>query len=247
MATSETGHAKNVANFETLISFCTGYGASYNPSKSSNKLPTLTALLTAANDKMSVVKTAESSSSDAVGVREVLFKPLSKLTTRVLNALAASEVPAPSVDNAKTIANKIQGKRATPKNSPPPLDPTVPKEETPQNISASQMGFDNRIDNLDKLIKLLTAQTGYAPNETELSTAALTTMLANLKVANTAAINTNTDLSNARIERDKVLYLPETGLVDIVDDVKKYIKSLFGVSTPQYKQISGLKFTRPRK
>ena len=68
-----------------------------------------------------------------------------------------------------------------------------------------------------------------------------------MKVANTAAIGTNTVLSNARIERDKVLYKPETGLVDIVDDVKKYVKSLFGVSTPQYKQISGLKFTRPRK
>ena len=30
---SETGHAKNVANFEDLISFCNGYGATYNPSK----------------------------------------------------------------------------------------------------------------------------------------------------------------------------------------------------------------------
>jgi len=247
MANSETGHAKNVANFEALISFCTGYGASYNPSKSSIKLPVLNTLHTAAKDKMSEVKTAESAWSDAVGAREILFKPLSKLTTRILNALAASDVSAPSVDNAKTIANKIQGKRATPKNSPPPIDPTVPQEETPQKISASQMGFDNRIDNLDKLIKLLTAQTGYAPNETELSTTALTTLLANLKVANTAAINTNTNLSNARIDRDKVLYLPETGLVDIVDDVKKYVKSLFGASTPQYKQISGLKFTRPRK
>ncbi|MDP3682727.1 MAG: hypothetical protein Q8S01_02235 [Ignavibacteria bacterium] len=247
MANSETGHAKNVANFEALISFCTGYGASYNPSKSSIKLPTLTTLLTAANDKMSEVKTAESAWSDAVGAREILFKPLSKLTTRVLNALASSDVPASSVDNAKTIANKIQGKRATPKNSPPPIDPAVPKEETPQNISASQMGFDNRIDNLDKLIKLLIAQPGYAPNETVLTTASLTTLLADMRAANTAAIGTNTVLSNARIERDKVLYKPETGLVDIVDDVKKYVKSLFGASTPQYKQISGLKFTRPRK
>jgi len=32
-STSETGHAKNVANFEDLISFCTGYGTAYNPSK----------------------------------------------------------------------------------------------------------------------------------------------------------------------------------------------------------------------
>lgn len=32
-STSETGHAKNVANFSTLISFCTAYGTKYNPSK----------------------------------------------------------------------------------------------------------------------------------------------------------------------------------------------------------------------
>ena len=35
---SETGHAKNVANFEDLISFCTGYGATYNPSKAAIQL-----------------------------------------------------------------------------------------------------------------------------------------------------------------------------------------------------------------
>jgi hypothetical protein len=38
----ETGHAKNVATFEDLISFCTGYGATYNPSKAALKLPALT-------------------------------------------------------------------------------------------------------------------------------------------------------------------------------------------------------------
>jgi hypothetical protein len=34
-STTETGHAKKLANFEDLISFCTGYGASYNPNKAS--------------------------------------------------------------------------------------------------------------------------------------------------------------------------------------------------------------------
>ena len=41
-STTETGHAKNVATFEDLISFCTGYGATYNPSKAALKLPALT-------------------------------------------------------------------------------------------------------------------------------------------------------------------------------------------------------------
>ncbi len=29
-STSKTGHTKNVVNFEDLISFCNGYGATYN-------------------------------------------------------------------------------------------------------------------------------------------------------------------------------------------------------------------------
>jgi hypothetical protein len=34
-STTETGHAKNVANFDDLVSFVTGYRAVYNPSKAS--------------------------------------------------------------------------------------------------------------------------------------------------------------------------------------------------------------------
>jgi len=41
---NETGHAKNVANFEDMISFVTGYGATYNPSKNAIKLPQLNTL-----------------------------------------------------------------------------------------------------------------------------------------------------------------------------------------------------------
>lgn len=38
---SEVGHAKNVANFEDLIAYCTAYGAAYNPSKTALQLTSL--------------------------------------------------------------------------------------------------------------------------------------------------------------------------------------------------------------
>ena len=44
-STSETGHAKNVANFEDLISFCNGYGAAYNPSKAALTITELNKLI----------------------------------------------------------------------------------------------------------------------------------------------------------------------------------------------------------
>ena len=41
-STSETGHAKNVANFQDLQSFCTGYGAAYNPTNPTISMAALT-------------------------------------------------------------------------------------------------------------------------------------------------------------------------------------------------------------
>jgi hypothetical protein len=56
----------------------------------------------------------------------------------------------------------------------------------------------------------------------------------------------NTVVSNARIARDKALYAETTGVLDVAQDVKQYVKSLFGATSPQYKQVSGLKFNRPK-
>ncbi len=39
VSTSEIGHAKNVANFQDLREFVTGYGATYNPSKKAFNFP----------------------------------------------------------------------------------------------------------------------------------------------------------------------------------------------------------------
>jgi hypothetical protein len=67
-----------------------------------------------------------------------------------------------------------------------------------------------------------------------------------LKNTNTAVVNLTTPISNARINRNKILYLAVTGLYDIQLEVKKYVKSLFGATSPEYKQISGIKFTKGR-
>lgn len=130
-------------------------------------------------------------------------------------------------------------------NCPPIVDdPYTPEDESQKSISASQMSFDNRIENMDKLIQLLSAQTGYTPNETDLKVTTLTTLLADMRTKNTGAINALTPLSNARIARNTILYATGTGLVDTAGEVKKYVKSVFGGTSPQYKQVSGLKFTK---
>jgi hypothetical protein len=242
-STTETGHAKNVATFEDLISFCTGYGATYNPSKAALKLTALAAQNTAAIAALQAVKVAKTGYDNATNAREVAFKPLKALATKIVNGLAATEAAAQTVDDVKTTNNKIQGKRAKAVVKPD-AKAIAAGAEPVKTASTSQQSYDKMIDHFAQLIATLTAEPKYLPNENELKIATLNTTLTDLRAKNTAVINATTAVSNARIARDKALYAEVTGMIDTALDVKTYVKSVFGASSPQYKQVSALKFTK---
>jgi len=240
-STSETGHAKNVANFEDLISFCNGYGGTYNPSKAALKIPALQTQLTNAQNAINAVKTTQTAFNNATNKRIDAFKPLKSLITKIINALDATDASAQTVKDAKTINRKIQGQRAsTPKTTPSPADGSTSSVD--KTISTSQQSYDQLIEHLSKLIELLVADTNYTPNEADLTVAATQTKVAELKDANRAVVDSYTAWSNSRIERNNILYNALAGLVPTALDVKKYVKSIFGATSPQFKQVSGLEF-----
>ena len=240
-STSETGHAKNVANFEDLISFVTGYGATYNPTKVPIKLASLTTLFTSAKADVLNVTTKSVAFNNATNARAILFDPLRSLSTRLVNAFSTTDATAEMIKDAKTINRKLQGKRA--KATETPTDPNAP---APNTSSASQQSYDQLIEHFTKLIELLKSEATYTPNETDLKIITLTSQLAGLKTANTNVSNSYAAISTARITRDKTLYKDKTGLYDISGDVKNYVKSIYGATAPEYKQISKIKFTKPK-
>jgi hypothetical protein len=63
-----------------------------------------------------------------------------------------------------------------------------------------------------------------------------------MNTANNDALKAENDLSNARITRNKEFYDPHTGLVEIGRGDKLYIKAIFGASSPQYRQVTGISF-----
>ena len=236
-STSETGHAKNVSNFETMISYCTGYGATYNPSNSEILLSELTTLHNQSKDVVKLVNITVSPFNDAEGQRKLIFKPLKPLSTKVLGALRGVNAPLTVIADAETINRKIQGKRAD--NS---VEET-PVGETPKDkISVSQQSFDMQIDHFDKLIQLVTIEPKYTPNEIPLKVITLNGFKTQLEIINTAVKNAYTPYSSAMIARDKKLYDPQTGLVERAQVVKNYVKSIFGASSPEYKLINKLRF-----
>jgi hypothetical protein len=95
---------------------------------------------------------------------------------------------------------------------------------------------------LAAFIALLASIPTYAPNEIDLKITSLNTYLASLNTTNNAAVVAHTKLDNTRILRNKALYTPITGLCAIGEETKQYIKSIFGSTAPEYKEVRGLQF-----
>lgn len=240
--TKESGHAKNAANFDELITYVTGYGLNYNPSKATIKLLALQTLSTNSKNAIGSVNNALAAYKNAVSAREVAFEPLGRLSTRILNAVKATDTTVQVDESVTTLVRKLKGQRATPRLTSKQKDEALAAGQPVVEKSASQMGYDTRLDSFDKLIKLLGSIALYTPNEPDLKVLALTTLYNDLKAKNSAVTTTSAALSNARLTRNDLLYKPLTGMVDIGFDTKTYIKSLYGVTSPQYKQISKIAF-----
>jgi hypothetical protein len=241
---SEAGHHKNVANFNTLISRCNGYGGIYNPSNQSITISELTLLHKLALESIDKVSLLTPTFNIAKAARFTLFKPLDKLITRVTNSLKSISPSAKTTENVISISRKIKGQRVSAKLSDEELKLKESEGIKIQQNSTNQTDFDSRIENFGKLINQLAAIVEYKPNEKELQVESLTALLNDLILKNNAAKETETPVINARIARNEIMYKSETGLVDIAFNTKNYVKSVFGATSPQYKQISGLKFKK---
>jgi hypothetical protein len=240
--TSETGHAKNVANFEELITYVQSYNGEYNPSRGSIKVDALQSLLANGKQRMADFNIALSPYKIAAAERETAFEPLNKFTTRLVNSLKATDTSAQMDNTVKSIARKIKGERATPKKKVVAVQQGETADVSEKEISVAQTSYNNRLENFSKLFVQLQNIPEFRPNELELQPQAIKAFYDNMVEKNNTAILTTVALSNARIARNKVLYEPITGMLDIAFDTKVYIKSLYGARSPQYKQVGGIQF-----
>jgi hypothetical protein len=241
-STTETGHAKNVAYFHDLIAFCIGYGATYAPSRPDLRVGDLQTLETNALNSLADVLAKKTAFNNTVNLRMDAFRGIKALATRLINAIQATSATNELVKDAKTYNKKLQGVRAGKIETP--TDPNAP---VPVYISTSQQSYDQLIQHLSGLIEVLQSEPSYTPNEPDLQVPNLITYRNDLITKNNDVSTAHTDVSNSRINRDDILYRDPTGLIYIAQDVKMYIKSIFGASSDQYRQVKGIPFRRIKK
>jgi hypothetical protein len=245
-STSEKGHAKNVANFTDLTNICAGYGAKYNPSRSELKMPFLQLVLTKAELSQEKLNKLTPFYTTAVAEKDAEFSTINKRTTRVMSAFKSSKPLAGELASAQTIARKIKGegtkKSKSTKAAPAGEGQPAATEKAP--ISTAQLSMDMRIENLKRLTEVVGANSKYAPNETDLQVTSLNIFATRLKTLSETVVVKQQPVDDARAERNEALYHPETGLVSIGDDVKDYIKSVFGATSPEYRRAAKITFTK---
>lgn len=245
----ESTHQKNVANFDHLISVLISLGPAYNPGNTSINITPLQSALTSGQNAIDTEKTAKANWKDLTNTKEIVFSPLSELSTRILHTLESCNVPLPTVHDCRFYVRKIHGIRAKKikpaENENPEQNSNDPQDQTPvKHISVSQRSYDSLIEHFQRIIVLLSSQPQYATNEPELKISALQTLLTNMKTARSNAYTAKAIFDNARIERNKILYDLSTGILTLARLVKAFIKGKYGINSPEFKLVSAIKFVR---
>ena len=242
---TDTGHVKNVANFEMLLTACSAQSVSYNPSNPTLSIASLKAVLADAKAKLKATNDAQIELTLTINHRQDAFKPLAKLITRVLNALEACGASDSYMYDARSLADKIRGNNNKKKTSDSPdlNSDTIVK----RSKSTSQRSFDLLTEHFSKFITMLEELHVYVPNEEELKINSLKKYQKELNDLNQRINEKKVLAQQFLIERDHVLYAPETGLVPIANTVKQYIRSIYGIQSPQNQNIKSLIFRSPNK
>ena len=236
-STYETGHAKNVDNLGLLIANIASYGERYKPTNPALLLEALKKMEADGRAAILAVNNAMPTYSRATIERDNAFAPLGQLVTRSLNSLRASSSSEETDEAASAIVRKIRGNRTTAKAA-------ATTDVKVATVSTSQQSYDSVLDNYERYVQYIAATPEYAPNEDDIKLPALKALAVELRAKNTACNNAKVAIDNARMARNRALYTPLTGLVDVALDAKTYIKSLFGATSPEYKLVGKIDFTK---
>lgn len=230
----ETGMALNITHGIQVVDYLITYGTNYNPSNTAIAVASLETMNTTGQDLLDSARAKMQEKKNTIQARQDVYGNLKTLATRILNELKASGAPLATIDKAKHYVLKIRGQRII----------KINPNSTAKHISASQTSFTEQIQHLTDLINVLSTCTQYQPNIPELQLTALTNKRDAMKTTNNAVSTAQAVWSTSRIERNKFFNEPIKGYVDTFLAAKRAVKAIFGASSPQYHQISGLTFSR---
>jgi hypothetical protein len=234
-SSTETGHAKNIANLKKLNEIAGGFGATYNPSNPMLMQLAMVTQQTNADALQNDVNMQRGMFEPFQNARVDLFKTVKPLVRRVRSYAKSCGASVQFFKDVDTFATKILGER---------VSAATPTEGDPAGTSASQQSFDNTVNNFGALVGVVSGEPLYNPNEVDLKVVALTAKHTQLNIANNKVKQMVVPYNNAVIARNKALYKTSIGVCDVGQASKDYIRGAFGFSSPEFKLVSKITFKK---
>jgi len=239
---NESGDLKLLANFRKLIDLVSADN-NYKPSNAALKPPALEAQHAAGLAAAHEVPATFGTNMAAISDRETGFAEVPATMSRLHGLARASGARSETITDLNTFKRKLTPRRK-PKARTAAADATAAPTETEKQHSSSQMSYDNQIGHIRGYLGVLGTVGDYKPNEADLKLPALQSWVDDLQAKNDAVSSTFVPLSQARAERDNLLYTNENSIVNTALLVKEYVKGAQGTRSPLYQQIKGLAFKR---
>ncbi|MGS2764080.1 hypothetical protein [Sinomicrobium sp. M5D2P9] len=239
-STYETGHARNVANLSKLIAQIAIYDK-YNPPVEALTVENLTKLHDEAKQSIDEAETRRAENKVAIHHRQDVYQELNPFCTRIVNHLDILGLSNGITDRARSLNKRIQGSGTTRKITAGTDENGM--EETITGISTSRQSYTQRAEHFSQLLTLIQTVDNYGPNEEELQKKNLDKLLADMHNATAEVDRSEAALNKALRHRNQLLYGKNTGLYDLAQNVKKYVRSVYGSSSDQHARVSGITFT----
>ncbi len=246
MSTNQTGHEQNVFSLGVVLDRIATYHQNYNPPRDELSITSLMQLKNMGENAIALVTSVENVYRKANIERTMAFDALDSLITRVIFELRNSGASSLIIAQAEAIVRDLRGKRGSGKSSQKEGSLAGESGIETKIVTLYKGSIDSRIENFNKLVRLLSIVDAYRPNETELSVTGLNAKLMELKTLHNTLIASDAALDSARWKRNAILYQPGTGLVDRALAVQIYVKSVFGAMSLKYKEISSVVFSKAR-
>ncbi|HTH55183.1 MAG TPA: hypothetical protein VL728_04010 [Cyclobacteriaceae bacterium] len=239
-------NVKTVAAFEELVSRCSGYGG-YNPGSPNLQLNVINAIPAQAREALQSVKVAKTDYEKATNDREIAFNAMKRLCPQVVSALKAVRATKQTVADARAMVRSMTGFKAADRKPVETPASAALIEPAKKGMSGLPKNFEALAEYFAKLVQTVSTVEQYTPNEEYLSLASLQAMLDHLREMNRNVIETKARLGKARGQRNDLFYTADGNLCDIARTVKDYVKSVYGPSSDQYKQLVKISFNKIKK
>jgi hypothetical protein len=235
------GHARQLENFNTLISIATELGTEFNPAKENLKLVSLKKIYTEATDVLEDWIQASNEMERATSLRRDAITKIGKFVTSIGREAKICGINGEVMEDVKLAIKQCRSSRSSEKV-------TQVEGEINNKVQKGGSSYNStirRIESYFRLIDLLAATPEYESNNDELRIEALKESSSNLRDLQQKYMASLVKLERIRGHRDRLLFSKNASIVSTGQLVKDYLRNHFKDAKTELKTISAIRFATP--